>query len=309
MNTSALRTHSATPAIGLVAPPTAAEVHELEALGVASLWVGGHVASRNPSPEATVWLARLVEQTSNAIIGTATLLLPLYPPALIAKQLADLDRVAQGRLAIGVGVGGEYPDDFDACEVPITERGSRTDESIELLRAFWTGEPVTHHGRHHRYESIRIHPPPTQPGGPPIIVTGRQPVAMRRAVRLGDGWMPYLYSPERYARSVATIRDEANRLGRDLTEFTWFAYVFVSLDDDPARARQTAIDFLGGTYANDFDQMIDRVACVGNTAQVAHRLQAFIDAGAQHLVLVPIGASRQSTAKRLLTEVQPLLTM
>ena len=63
---------------------------------------------------------------------------------------------------------------------------------------------------------------------------------MRRAVRLGDGWMPYLYSPERYARSAATIRDEADRAGRDLADFRWFAYVFVSLDDDAARARRTA---------------------------------------------------------------------
>ncbi len=305
--TQQLRTHSGRSAIGLVAPPTAAEVHELEALGVASLWVGGHVASRNPSPEAIVWLARLVEQSSTAIVGTATLLLPLYPPALIAKQIADLDRAAQGRLAIGIGVGGEYPSDFDACEVPITERGSRTDEAIELLRAFWTAEPVTHQGLHHRYDAIRIHPAPAQPGGPPIIVTGRQPVAMRRAARLGDGWMPYLYSPERYARSVANIRDEAGRLSRDLTGFKWFAYVFVSLDDDPARARETAVEFLGGTYASDFGQMIERVACIGNVEQVAERLQAFINAGAEHLVLVPIGRSRQETAKRLLTEVRPLL--
>lgn len=294
------------PEIGLSAPSTRAEVQELEALGVDSLWVGGHVASRNPSPEAMVWLARLVEQSERARVGTATLLLPLYPPGIVAKQVADLDRASNGRLALGVGVGGEYASDFAACEVPIAERGPRTDEAIELLRRFWTAEPVTHHGRHHRYDDVRIHPAPTQPGGPPIIVTGRRPVAMRRAARLGDGWMPYLYSPDRYARSVATIRTEAARIGRDLTGFGWYAYVFVSLDDDAEVARRDAAAFLGGTYTRDFDAMLDRVACAGTVDQVVDRLGAFVAAGAEHLVLVPC-ARPQETARRLLGEVRPRL--
>jgi alkanesulfonate monooxygenase SsuD/methylene tetrahydromethanopterin reductase-like flavin-dependent oxidoreductase (luciferase family) len=293
--------------MGFVAPNDRAEVAELEDLGAASLWVGGHIASPNPSPEVMVWLARLVEQTSRVTVGTATLLLPLYPPAIVAKQIADLDRAGGGRLAIGVGVGGEYQSDFDACEVPIGERGSRTDEAIELLRAFWTAEPVTHDGRHHQYRDVRIHPAPFTPGGPPIIVTGRQPVAMRRSVRLGDGWMPYLYSPERYARSVAAIRSEAERSNRDLDGFGWYAYVFVSLDDDPRQAREHAIEFLGGTYRSSFDQMLDRVACVGNLEQVTERLASFVAAGVDHFVLAPCGPARQESRRRLLAEVLPAL--
>jgi alkanesulfonate monooxygenase SsuD/methylene tetrahydromethanopterin reductase-like flavin-dependent oxidoreductase (luciferase family) len=294
--------------MGFSAPAQREDVAELEEMGADSLWVGGHVASRNPSPEPMVWLARLVEQTSNVTVGTATLLLPLYPPAIVAKQLADLDRAAKGRLAIGIGVGGEYQSDFDACEVPIAQRGSRTNEAMDLLRAFWSAEPVTHAGRHHQFTDVRIHPPPHQPGGPPLIVTGRQPVAMRRAATLGDGWMPYLYSPERYARSVATIRSEAEGAGRSLTEFAWYAYVFVSLDDDEAQARRAAVEFLGGTYRNDFGDMIDRVACVGTVEQVTDRLAAFVAAGVEHLVLVPCGPAPQESARRLLTEVRPALS-
>src|SRR5687768_7787511 len=99
--------------MGFVAPNGRAAVRELEDLGAAWLWVGGHVASPNPTPEAMVWLARLVEQSGRAVLGTATLLLPLFPPALVAKQIADLDRAASGRLAIGIGVGGEYASDFE----------------------------------------------------------------------------------------------------------------------------------------------------------------------------------------------------
>jgi len=304
-----LLTSDLRPAMGFVAPSHADDVAELEALGASSLWVGGHIASRNPTPEPMVWLARLVEQTSHVVVGTATLLLPLYPPAIVAKQIADLDRAGNGRLAIGIGVGGEYASDFDACEVPIGERGSRTDEAIPLLREFWTADPVNHSGRHHNYSDVRIHPAPLQAGGPPIIVTGRQPVAMRRAAALGDGWMPYLYSPTRYARSVETIRTEAARIGRSLDAFAWSAYVFVSLDDDEARARGAALEFFGGTYGNNdsMADMLDRVACVGTLPQVATRLGEFVAAGVEHFVIVPIGAAPQHAAQRLLAEVLPLL--
>jgi alkanesulfonate monooxygenase SsuD/methylene tetrahydromethanopterin reductase-like flavin-dependent oxidoreductase (luciferase family) len=292
--------------IGFTAPQDRQQVAALEALGADSLWVGGHIASTNPSPEALVWLARLIEQTEHVAVGTATLLLPLYPPGIVAKQIADLDRAAAGRLRLGIGVGGEYLSDFGASEVPIDERGSRTDEAIDLLRQFWTAEPVIHHGRHHTFENIRIHPAPAQPSGPPIIVSGRKPVAMRRAARVGNGWMPYLYSPERYARSVSRIREEADRHGRDLADFGWYAYVFVSMDEDPAAARTSAQNFFGDTYRDNFEEFLDRVACVGTPEQVIERLRGFVDAGAQHLILVPC-ARQQETYSRVLTEIRPQL--
>jgi alkanesulfonate monooxygenase SsuD/methylene tetrahydromethanopterin reductase-like flavin-dependent oxidoreductase (luciferase family) len=292
--------------IGFTAPQDRQQVAELEALGADSLWVGGHIASTNPSPEALVWLARLIEQTERVTVGTATLLLPLYPPGILAKQVADLDRAAAGRLRLGIGVGGEYLSDFSASEVPIDERGSRTDEAIGLLRQFWTAETITHHGRHHTFEKVRIHPAPAQPSGPPIIVSGRKQVAMRRAARVGDGWMPYLYSPERYAMSVTKIREEAARHGRDLTDFGWYAYVFVSMDDDATVAATAARDFFGNTYRDDFEQFLDRVACVGTPEQVTDRLRAFVQAGARHLILVPC-ARQQETYLRILTEIRPLL--
>src|SRR5213082_1214104 len=129
--------------VGVVAPRDRGAVRALEDAGVDSLWVGGHLASPNGSPEAMVWLARLVEQTERVRVGTATLLLPLYPPGIVAKQVADLDRVSGGRLVIGIGVGGEYEADFEAAGVPRSERGSRTNEAMEVVRSFWTGEAVS----------------------------------------------------------------------------------------------------------------------------------------------------------------------
>jgi alkanesulfonate monooxygenase SsuD/methylene tetrahydromethanopterin reductase-like flavin-dependent oxidoreductase (luciferase family) len=273
--------------VGMVAPQRREGVRALEELGVDSLWVGGHLASPNPSPEPLVWLARLAEQSERAAIGTATLVLPWYPPPVAAKQLADIDRASHGRLVVGVGGGGEYPDDFAAAGVPIGERGPRLDESIVLLRRFWAAEPVDHSGPHFRYAQLRIHPPPARPGGPPIVVTGRRRAAMRRAATLGDGWMPYLYSAERYERSAAAIRELAAEFGRSLDAFLWMAYVMVSVDSNRDAARERAARFLGTTYSQDFEQFIDRVAVTGTLEEVVDGLTAFVRAGARHLVLLP----------------------
>ncbi|MBX6389813.1 MAG: TIGR03619 family F420-dependent LLM class oxidoreductase [Frankia sp.] len=275
-----------------------------------SLWTGGHVASRNPTPEAMMGLARLSALTERVRIGTSILLLPLYSPAIVAKQVADLDRVTNGRVILGVGIGGEYPQEFRACQVPISERGRRTNESIQLLRRLWTAEEISHDGPYYPMADVRIHPAPVQPGGPPIVVAGRREPAMRRAALLGDGWMPYLYSPRRYADSVATIRRIAAENGRDLAGFDWYAFVFVNVHDDGDAAREQAARMLGGQYNQDFRAMVDRVAAAGTAAEVERRLTAFLDAGARHLIFVPAArepAAANLVVRRLLDEIVPAL--
>jgi len=281
------------------------DIEALEALAYHTLWVGGHVASRNPSPETLMQLARLAALTRRVRVGTSALLLPLYPPAIVAKQVADLDRVSGGRITLGVGVGGEYPQEFEACEVPIAERGARTNEAIPLLRRLWSGEEISHQGRFHTLSGVRIHPSPVQPGGPPIVVAGRSPAAMRRAATLGDGWMPYLYSPERYQKSVDQVRAYAEAVDRDLDGFSWTAFVFVNVNDRADDARADATAFLGGTFRQDIGPLLDRVAAVGTAEHVADRLRAFVDAGARHLIVAPATAGDSlALARRIATEVR-----
>jgi len=294
--------------IGLVGGADARQVQELEALPIDSLWTGGHIASRNPSPEAMVGLVRLATLTERVTVGTSILLLPLYPPALVAKQIADLDRATNGRVMLGVGIGGEYPQEFRAVQVPIEERGRRTNEIIPLLRRLWTATEVTHDGRY-PMEDVKIHPAPVQPGGPPIIVAGRQEPAMRRAALLGDGWFPYMYSPRRYADSVATVRQTAEDAGRDLSGFHWCVWVFLNIDPDGDTAREAAARTMGGTYDQDFRAMIDRVAAAGTAEEVTDKLRMFYDAGARHFVVLPAtgGADPQPVLDRLFAEVVPAL--
>ena len=295
--------------LGIVSAGDARSITTLEDEGIDSLWVGGHVASRNPSPEAMMGLARLAALTERVKIGTSILLLPLYPPALVAKQIADLDRATNGRVILGVGIGGEYPQEFRACEIPIDERGRRTDEMIPLIRRLWTAEEITHEGRYYSMQDVRIHPAPMQPGGPPIVVAGRKEPAMRRAAALGDGWFPYLYSPRRYAASVETIEQAAVEAGRDLSAFEWYVFVFVNVNPDGDTAREEAARSMGGNYNQDFRPMVDRVAAAGTAEEVTATLQAFHDAGARHFVFSPAtaGADPRTVIDRLFGDVVPAL--
>jgi alkanesulfonate monooxygenase SsuD/methylene tetrahydromethanopterin reductase-like flavin-dependent oxidoreductase (luciferase family) len=296
------------PRLGFVAPTDPTTVRRLEDQGVSSFWVGGHIASVNPSPEPVVWLSRLVEQTRSATVGTATLVLPLYPPALLAKQIADLDNASDGRVVLGIGVGGEYESDFAAVGVARSQRGSRANESIGLLRRLWTGEPVVHHGRHFSFDDLRIHPAPARPGGPPIVVSGRSEAAMRRAALLGDGWMPYLYSPSRYASSVQRVTDIAGQNERSVDGFGWYAYLMVAVDPDPAMAKRGAVDFLGSTYRQDVSAMVDRITVSGSIDDVGERMAEFVEAGARHLIVCPMHGDVPTLAGSLLEDVVPRLS-
>ncbi|HSA50879.1 MAG TPA: LLM class flavin-dependent oxidoreductase [Yinghuangia sp.] len=275
--------------------PDRAWLAAVERLPIASVWQGGHVLPRQASGEAVTRLSLMTAWTERVRVGTAVLMLPLYHPVLAAKQLADLDAWSGGRVSVGVGVGGEFPHEFEAMGVPVRERGARTDEAMTVLRALWQREPVTHHGRFFDLDKVELHPvappgadpSPGRAGGPPLLVSGRKEPAMRRAARRGDGWMPYLLSPNAYARSVRTIRDEADTAGRDLAGFEWALYLYCSVRRDGDQARDEVAAFLGGAYGGKPDAMLQRIAPAGTPEEVAARIQEYVDAGARHVIISP----------------------
>ncbi|ADP83435.1 LLM class flavin-dependent oxidoreductase [Pseudofrankia inefficax] len=295
----------------------------VERLPIESVWQGGHVLPPTGTGEAITRLALMTAWTERVRVGTAILLLPLYQPVIVAKQLADLDARSGGRVSVGLGVGGEFKHEFDSVGVPITERGARTDEAMVLLRELWRGEPVTHHGKYFDVEDVTLRPvtppPPPgstsgpaggQPGGPPLLVSGRKAPAMRRAARLGDGWMPYLMSPSAYARSVETISAEAAATGRDLGGFEWMMYVYCSVRADGDRARADVASFLGGAYGDKPASMLDKIAPSGTPEQVAARLQEYVDAGVRHFVISPAAHEDTLEVVQLAAEeVLPRLTL
>jgi alkanesulfonate monooxygenase SsuD/methylene tetrahydromethanopterin reductase-like flavin-dependent oxidoreductase (luciferase family) len=289
-----------------------------ERLPIESIWQGGHVLPPSPTGEAITRVALLTAWTERVRVGTSILLLPLYQPVVVAKQLADLDAHSGGRLSVGVGVGGEFAQEFSAVGVPVSERGARTDEALTLLRSLWAGGTVSHHGKFFHLNDVELRPvrlPGDDPlsgqaGGPPLLVSGRKPPAMRRAAVLGDGWMPYLVSPGAYARSVATIRAEAAEVGRDLSHFEWLMYLYCSVRSDGERARQDVRTFLGSAYGDKPDEMLHRIAPAGTPDEVAARLREYVEAGVRHFIISPATpADTLEVVTLAAREVLPQLTL
>jgi alkanesulfonate monooxygenase SsuD/methylene tetrahydromethanopterin reductase-like flavin-dependent oxidoreductase (luciferase family) len=155
--------------VGIVFPGgDPAEVEALEQLGYDSVWSGEHLLYHGPTLDALVVLAAFAARSERLKVGSSVMLLPLRPPALVAKAAATLDILSGGRLILGVGVGGEYPPEFEALGIPITERGARADEALRILKLLWTGEPVSFEGRFYRLPGVRLDPPPAgaAPGRP-----------------------------------------------------------------------------------------------------------------------------------------------
>ena len=298
--------------------PDRAWLAAAEELPIASIWQGGHVLPPTGTGEAITRLALLTAWTERVRVGTAILLLPLYQPVVVAKQLADLDSRSGGRVSVGVGVGGEHAKEFEGVGIPVGQRGARTDEAMAVLRKLWQGGPVSHHGRFFDFDEVELRPvqPPgaevsqMQPGGPPLLVSGRKQPAMRRAARLGDGWVPYLVSPDAYARSVQTVREEAGTIGRDLSGFEWMLYLYCSVRRDGDRARQDVARFLGGAYGDKPGAMLERIAPAGTPEVVAARIQEYVDAGVRHVIISP--AAHEDTLEVVTLaahEVLPRLTL
>lgn len=264
------------------------ELPRVEELGYDSVWTSEHILFYGPTVDATVTLGAFAALTRRVTIGTAILLLPLRHPTITAKAIATVDIISGGRVILGVGVGGEFPKEFEATGVPVQERGARANDAIRVIKKLWSQDHVSHHSRFVNFDDVTMLPKPPQPGGPPIVVAGRSEAAQRRAARLGDGYMPYLFTPERYAQARQAIEAEAARQGRDLTGFHWTLYQFVSVANSYEEAHERAVASLSRRYNQDFSGIAARYCALGTPDQVVERLRAFAAVGVRHFILSPI---------------------
>jgi len=256
---------------------------QVEGLGYDLLFHGDHLFMYNPNPDALVVLSHMAACTKRVVLGTGVLLPALREPAVMAKQIATLDYLSEGRFVLGVGVGGEVEQEWNAMQVPRETRGARTDEYLALMKALWSGDVIDHQGRFRSVCGVRGTPAPSQAGGPPVWVGGRGDASLRRAAR-HQGWFPYAMSPRRVREGVATLTAMMGSIPEDFrTAYVLVAYV----DDDEMRAREMAGRVLGKRYAQDFDKLLGPICAIGTPAQVATRVAEYRDAGAQDIIIVP----------------------
>ena len=262
-----------------------ARVRRMEASGLDSVWVGDHVAFHIPVIESLSLLAFCAAATERIELATGVLLLPLRHPTLVAKMTGTIDMLSAGRLILGVGVGGEFPPEFEAVGAPIAERGPRTNESIEILRRLWADGKAGYEGEHYRFGPVKIEPKPVREGGPPIIVGGRKAISMKRAGRLGDGYLSHMCDVETYRSNLAQIGRHARAAGRSGLSFHSAALLFTVLDDSYEAAHKRAAQMLGRIYNTDFTEASKRYCLLGKPEDCLEQMRAFARAGCRHFVM------------------------
>ncbi|MGP4026908.1 LLM class F420-dependent oxidoreductase [Actinomadura sp. 3N407] len=222
-----------TPTVGLFAvnlhacaePRAAARVAELaEDLGYDSLWVADHVVLPSPRTDSSpldpdvpvldplIALAHLAAHTERIALGTGIIVLPQRNPLILAKQLASVDVLSQGRLIFGTAVGYLEPE-LRALGVPLENRGTRADEYLAAMRSLWNDDKPAFHGRHVDFEGVDAHPRPVQ-RPVPVVTGGHSRAALQRAVRHADGWYGWMLGRRAASESITRLRAMADEAGR-----------------------------------------------------------------------------------------------
>ena len=246
---------------------------QAEALGIADVWVSEHIILPRtqflrplPFYEPVLTLTWVAAVTERVNLGTSVLVLPMRHPIPLAKELATLQNLSNGRLILGAGVGWLEPE-FAALGAPFHDRGRRMDEGIALMRAVWTQDPVTFATRHIPAEITDMTMTPLPVAPIPLWIGGSSDAALRRAIRLADGWHGSRETPEQTAPIVQRLR--AERPDRDFTismRVNWNGHDLGELRDRIAAYEAAGVqhilvasDLLRSAEIDNWDGILDGV--------------------------------------------------
>ena len=274
-----------------------------KASGLASIMVGQHfVSSPLQMFQAMPLLARLAAEAEGMQLGPGLLLLPLLNPVIVAEETATLDWLTDGKAIIGLGLGYRQ-EEFDSIGVPIKERVPRFIESVEVIRKMWRDDMVEHRGRYHTLKGVRASLRPKRPGGPPIWMAGDVEVAVKRAAKLADAWMPSpMVTEEGVGRLGALFRETRAAAGLPpATEFPVIRECHVgrgvgkALDEvrEPLFFKYEAYANWGGDsfvpasdIRRDFDAFSDVRFIIGSENEVVDRIGRYGErTGTDHMLL------------------------
>ena len=267
---------------GLEDPRTVIEFGPMaEELGYDSVWVMDHLFNNGyirerlddkPYYHPMATLSHISALTSKVQLGTSVLVLPYHNPVELAKYAATLDQMSGGRVVLGVGVGAMTPE-FEALGIPLSQRGSLTNESMDVMRELWSNEDPRYQSARWEFSDLKFSPKPRQVmnGAPnvPLWVGGNSPGAHRRAARRGNGWHPSGVTAEEFAIGRRHIMELAEAAGRNPDELVMSVRVEVEAHGRPSS-----------------DRAADRARLPGDDAAgMAAGIAAFREAGVSHLVM------------------------
>ena len=268
-----------------------------------SIWLSDRLSSPIPVPEVMTTLSAIAARTSRLKFGPSVLVLPYRTPVVAAKELATLDYLSGGRLLTAVGVGLELPKEFEASGVPFKERGRRTDEAIQIIRRLWLEDEVMFRGEFYRLDRITIFPKPVQKP-PPIWIGGKSEAAMRRAGRLGDGWIPSFIPPEDFRRGVEAVHRFAKESRREVPADHFGALINYAFGDSP-QALRVADPYLPRNRVDE--ATLAQSTAFGPPEVVALKIEEYVAGGASKFILRPLCPPEQMLDQlcRLAEEVVP----
>jgi alkanesulfonate monooxygenase len=269
----------------------------MEQLGFDSLWVWDHVLlgvePNFPIIESLTLLTAIAARTAKIKLGTGILVLPMRNPVILAKQLASMDLLSDGRLLLGMA-SGWYRREFDAVGIPFEKRGKIMDENLEIMTRFWTEPMVKGQYMYHKIPAGVMYPKPVQKPRPPILIGGYVDRVLKRAALDGDGWLTYFYRPESFAKSWAKIRDFAKEGGKDPDKLMNAAQLPIRIGKSRAEIESGMIEWLGKEwdYAAWSESTKDS-AIMGTVDECVEQLKAHLAVGVQKLIFVPYRYERE----------------
>ncbi len=262
------------------------------ASGLDHVFVADHVSFHDGfGMDGLVQAATLLASEPALSVQVGVYLLALRHPVTVARQIATLCESAPGRLALGVGVGGEDRHEIEICGIDPATRGRRTDEALVALRGLLSGEPFSQRGEFFRFEQARIRPAPDPPV--PILIGGRSEAALRRTARHGDGWLGVWCSPSRYAHTLERIAEEAELAGRASVRWQHGLQVWVGADADSGRARERLAAAMQSIYRIPFERF-ERYCPSGAPARIAEFLSPYVEAGCTSFNVMAVAESTEA---------------
>jgi probable F420-dependent oxidoreductase len=250
-----------------------------------SIWLSERASGETFGPIAAT--AAAAGRTRRLKFGFSVLVLPGRNPVLLAKELATIDALSNGRLVAAFGLGVEDPQEQAVFGVlDRKEAAARSEEAVRLIQRLWTETAVTHEGRYFQVTNFTLLPRPAQTPCPDVWFGGNSRPALRRTAEIGTGWLPSFLTPEEYRADAEQIRTLAAAAGRTIDpEHFGVLIAYVS-----PRDRDRAQEFLSRLAALKKGQDLETLLVFGDDAALRERIEAFIAAGASKFVIVPLVA-------------------
>lgn len=251
-----------------------------------SLWFSERLSAPLPVLEPVTAMAAVGARTRRLKFGPSVLVAPFRSPVLLARELAMLDYLSGGRMLPAVGIGVELEREFRAAGVPFRERGRRTDEAIRIMRRCWMEDEVTYAGEFWQLDRVTVLPKPVQKDFP-LWIGGNSEAAMRRAGRLGDGWIPSFIAPEQFRIGVEKSQAFAAEAGRAIPADHFGTLIYYHFAPDPAAARAAAMPWVPRGRVDE--ATLARCTAFGPPDLLRGRLEQYVQGGGSKFILRPMG--------------------